>query len=227
MPLPRHLILFAKAPRYGAVKTRLARDVGRLAAWMFYRRCLAATVRRLGRDRRWRTWLALTPDRAARDFRPRPGRGASYDARGDSPARAFGATVIPQGRGDLGARMARAFARVSENTRAGIRPRAPGATVLVGGDIPAIRPAHVAEAFRKLGAHDAVFGPAADGGYWLVGFRHVPPAGVFRGVRWSSPHALADTLANLSGSRVAPPLETLRDVDDGAALKRLRASGVP
>jgi len=194
---PRHLILFVKAPRYGAVKTRLARDVGRLNAWTFYRRALGRIVRRLGRDRRWQTWLAVTPDRAARTFRPRPDRGAR---------------IIAQGRGDLGQRMARAFARVPS-----------GAAVLIGADIPGITPAHVAEAFRRLAAFEAVFGPAADGGYWLVGFRAPPPAAVFRGVRWSGPHALADTLANIRGKKIAPMLPVLEDVDDGAALARTRA----
>ncbi len=209
----RHLILFVKAPRFGAVKSRLARDVGAFAAWIFYRRTLAATLRRLGHDRRWRTWIALTPDRAAaRPFRPRP------------PA---GARLIAQGGGDLGERMARALAHPPL-----------GPAVLVGGDIPGIARAHVAEAFRRLGAFDAVFGPAADGGYWLAGFRRRGRGGanlarrafaVARGraankkVRWSSPHALADTLANLAGANIAPPLPRLEDVDDSAALKRALA----
>lgn len=204
----RYLILFVKAPRFGAVKSRLARDVGSLAAWIFYRRTLAATLHRLGRDRRWRTWIALTPDRAAaRPFWPRP------------PA---GARLIAQGPGDLGERMARVLAHPP-----------PGAAVLVGGDIPGIARAHVAEAFRRLGAFDAVFGPAADGGYWLAGFRRRGHGGAnlarraFAGVRWSTPHALADTLANLRGTKIAPPLARLEDVDDGAALARLRTSGAP
>lgn len=196
----RHLILFVKAPRFGTVKTRLARDVGRLAAWMFYRRALAQVIRRLGRDRRWRTWIAVTPDREARGFRPHPRH----------------VKMVPQGRGDLGERMARAFTRIPL-----------GSAVLVGGDIPAIRPAHIMEALRKLDAFDAVLGPAADGGYWLVGFRKPPPADVFKGVRWSTPRALADTLANLKRFKVAPMLPTLEDVDDSAAFSRLGPSGVP
>ena len=192
----RHLILFLKAPRYGAVKSRLARDVGPLAAWIFYRRTLQATFRRLGRDRRWQTWVALAPDRAR--FRP-------------SPRRTFA-----QGPGDIGRRMARAL---------GHPP--PGPAVLIGGDIPAVRPAHVAEAFRRLGAHDAVFGPALDGGYWLVGFSRRRPIlkAAFTGVRWSSRHALADTLANLRRARVAPPLPQLEDIDDGQALARFISPG--
>jgi hypothetical protein len=204
----RHLILFAKAPRFGAVKSRLARDIGVIAAWTFYRRTLFAMFRRLGRDPRWRTWIALTPDRAAaRPFRPRP------------PA---GVRTFAQGGGNLGARMARAIAYPP-----------PGPVVIVGGDIPGIHPAHVAEAFRRLGAFDAVFGPAADGGYWLAGFRRrgrggaVLAARAFAGVRWSTPHALADTLANLAGTNIAPPLSRLEDVDNGAALARVKSSGAP
>ena len=213
MALSRHLILLVKAPRFGGVKSRLARDVGPLAAWAFYRRTLQATLRRLGRDPRWRTWIALAPDRAAfRLLRPRP------------PALA---RTFAQGGGDLGARMARALATPP-----------PGPAVLVGGDIPGIRPTHIAEAFRRLGAFDAVFGPAADGGYWLVGFRRRGLGGAtlearaFKGVRWSSAHALADTLenlrgANLRGIKIAPPLALLEDVDDGAALARFTASRAP
>ena len=203
MTRTRHLIVFARAPRFGAVKTRLARDIGRGAAWTFHRRTLAEILKRLAPDKRWQTWIAVTPDAfAAIPFRPRPSQGTR---------------VIGQGRGDLGIRMANAFAWVAP----------PGPAVLIGADIPGVRARHIAEAFRKLGAHDAVFGPAADGGYWLVGFRRPPGAKAFKGVRWSSPRALADTLANLKGLDIAPPLEILADVDDGAAYRKAATSGVP
>jgi hypothetical protein len=97
--------------------------------------------------------------------------------------------------------------------------------VVVGSDIPEVTPQHIARAFAALGAHDLVFGPATDGGYWLVGARRRPalPAGLFDRVRWSTPHALADTLAGLpAGLRVAT-VDTLDDVDDGAAFARWRA----
>ena len=201
MTRARHLIVFARAPRFGAVKTRLARDIGRGAAWTFHRRMLAATIARLAPDKRWQTWIALTPDAfAAIPLRPRPH---------------LGTRVIGQGRGDLGRRMANAFARIAP----------PSPAVLIGVDIPGVRAGHIAEAFRKLDAHDAVFGPAADGGFWLAGFRRPPRGNVFKGVRWSGPHALADTLANLKGFKIAPPLETLADVDDGAAYRLAVTSG--
>jgi rSAM/selenodomain-associated transferase 1 len=173
------LIIFARAPRLGQVKRRLARGIGDLAALRFHRAQLAALLRRLGRSRRWRTELAVTPDRATARW-PR------------------GIPVRPQGRGDLGQRMQRALGR---HRRA----------VLVGCDIPGIRAADIAEAFRALGRVPAVFGPAEDGGYWLVGFGPRRPALPFAGVRWSSRHALADTLANC-GQRAAL-LRRLRDID--------------
>ncbi len=190
-----HLVIMARAPRLGAGKRRLARDLGALAAWRFQRRMLGRLLRRLARDPRWTTWLAVTPDRAA--------QGA---AQWGPPAR-----VIPQGAGGLGPRMARLLCE-----------RPPGPVVVVGSDIPDLDAGHVDRAFQALGRHDWVFGPAADGGYWLVGARRRrPPWRPFEAVRWSSQHALADSLANLEGARVAL-LEELHDVDRGEDLARMK-----
>ncbi len=191
-----HLVVMARAPRLGAVKRRLARDLGDLAAWRFYRMTAGRLLRELSADPRWRSWLVLTPDRAAR-----VGRGLW-------PATC---ALLPQGQGDLGARMGRL-----------LRELPPGPVVIVGSDIPDLHPVHVARAFRLLGHHDWVFGPAGDGGYWLIGARRrrAPPRETFAGVRWSSAHALADTLANLKGARIGF-LEALADVNTGADLARL------
>lgn len=194
--MKRHLVVFAKAPALGRVKSRLAAGIGAAAALGFYRGTLAALLRRVARDRRWHTVLAVSPDRSARHRRLWPLRMAR----------------TPQGAGDLGARMARAFRRFPA-----------GPVVLVGADIPEIAAAHVWAAFRALGTADAVFGPALDGGYWLVGLRPGrDPARLFRGVRWSTRHALADTRANLGGRRVAL-LGPLDDIDDAPAYRRWRA----
>jgi len=190
-----HLLVFAKAPRRGLVKRRLAAGIGEAAALAFYRETLQALLRRVGRDRRWRTWIAVTPDNAAEDDAWPP----------DIPR-------LAQGDGDLGARMARAFAAPGS-----------GRVAIVGSDVPDVRPRHIAEAFACLDAHDAVFGPASDGGYWLIGLRR--PAGaaeLFRNVRWSSEHALSDTLANLGADQSAAFLEMLDDIDDRAAYQRWR-----
>jgi rSAM/selenodomain-associated transferase 1 len=196
-----HLVIFARAPVLGRVKTRLAADIGPLAALRFHRATTARLLRRLGGDRRWRCWLALTPDRAARGTRFWPGS----------------ATRLPQGGGDLGRRMARPF-----------RCLPPGRVVIVGSDIPEISPRHIAFAFRLLGRCDLVLGPAGDGGYWLLGARRRPlPHGVLCGVRLSTEHALDDTLARIPGRMSIGFAATLSDVDDGAAYRRWRARLTP
>lgn len=195
MSLQRHLVVFARAPRLGAGKRRLARDIGDLAAWRFQRWTTAGLLRRLARDRRWVTWLAVTPDRAL--WRP----GALWS----QPRR-----LIAQGPGDLGQRMAHV-----------LRLLPPGPVVIVGSDVPGIRARHVAEAFRHLGAHDWVLGPADDGGYWLIGARRRPVLRPpFDGVAWSGPQAMAQTRANMKGAKLAL-LEQLTDVDTGDDLAAL------
>ncbi len=185
------LVIFARVPRLGAVKRRLARGIGARAALRFYVGQLATLLRATARDRRWRTVIAATPDHA--------------------PARwPMALPRVPQGRGDLGQRMLRAM-----------RPHR--RCVLVGSDIPGITAADIAAAFRALGRADAVFGPARDGGYWLVGLGPRRPAAPFAGVRWSTRHALADTRANFRGRRVAA-VRRLRDVDTAADLAALRRS---
>lgn len=185
------LVIFARTPRLGAVKRRLAAGIGRMAALRFHRLTLAGTLRRLARDRRWRTVLCVTS-------------GAYRWPRG--------VPRIGQAGGDLGERMARAIAAMP-----------PGPVVLVGSDIPDIAPAHIARALRALAARDAVFGPAGDGGYWLVGVRdRTLLRGLFRGVRWSTDQALADTIANLPQDRRYALADTLSDVDDAAAFARWR-----
>jgi uncharacterized protein len=186
----------AKAPRAGRIKQRLAASVGAVSTARFYRSCLAHTLMRLGRDPRWRMVLAVSPDsEMAAPYWPR------------------GVKCLPQGGGDLGARMQRLFRRLP-----------PGPAIIVGSDIPAIKPSDIARAFRLLGNGDAVVGRAADGGYWLVGLRRSPRLlSPFANVRWSGPHALADTLRNLDGHRVAFAA-TLSDVDNAEDYRRLRGN---
>lgn len=190
----------AKRPVAGTVKRRLARGIGVVAAVRFYRTVLAQTLRRLGTDPRWRTYLAVTPDASVSDpcwpSQPNVGR-------------------IPQGAGNLGERMQFLFDCLP-----------PGPVVIVGSDIPAIRRDHIANAFRRLGTADAVFGPAPDGGYWLVGLRRCPRRlAPFHNVPWSTKRALAATCANLTGRTVATA-PTLCDVDTKEDYARERAHGM-
>lgn len=189
----RRVLIFVKEPRPGRVKTRLGREIGMIRAAWWQRHQAARLIRVLSTDPRWETWLAVSPDIEGRVSRVWPARLPRW----------------PQGRGDLGARMGRAF-----------RDMPLGPLVIVGADIPDLGPAQVAAAFRALGAHDAAFCPTFDGGYCLIGLKRSPrhaAAALFRGVRWSSQHALADTVASLNGARVAL-LDRLQDVDEAADL---------
>ena len=153
------------------------------------------TVARLARPGRWQTFLAVSPDAGIRHafWPPELAR-------------------LRQGSGDLGQRMQRAM-----------QSHGPGPVIIVGTDVPAIRPSHIAAAFKSLGDCDAVFGPATDGGYWLVGQRRRPrELEIFRNVRWSTPNALADTLRNLRGWRTGF-VATLSDVDTAEDWKHVAA----
>ena len=187
--MPRTLIIMVKEPRPGRVKTRLGRDIGHVAAATWYRHQVARLLRDL-RDPRWEITLAVAPDAAGLTSRIWPA---------DLPRR-------PQGSGDLGQRMTRALKSA---------PR--GQVCLIGSDIPGLTPGHIARAFAALGSNDAVFGPAQDGGYWLVGLRRPIPPLAFQHVRWSTEHALQDTLATLPHHRIAL-IDEMADVDTVADL---------
>lgn len=188
----RRLFIFVKEPHPGRVKTRLGAGIGHIgAAWWFRHQC-ARLIRWLDDDR-WETSLAVSPDREGLMSRIWPRNVPRW----------------AQGRGDLGARMGRV-----------LQTAPPGPVVIVGADIPDIRATDIWAAFRALGDHDVVVGPAPDGGYWLIGMarRRRIPATLFDGVRWSTADALADTLESLPGMRVAR-LQALNDVDDVSDLK--------
>lgn len=167
-----------------------------IRAWSFYRQSLTVITRRMAGDTRWKTWLALTPDGS------------------DQPhGLPYGMNVLYQGAGDLGTRMNNAMVDMP-----------PGPVIIIGTDIPGILPEDIATAFCVLGHTDTVFGPAQDGGYWLAGCRRRPQfPDLFSDVRWSTEHALADTLANTSRQNLSVHLlRMLEDVDDVASYERWR-----
>lgn len=187
-------ILFLKAPLVGAVKTRLAADIGAPAAWRFYCDTAQRIGARLARRPEWDLVLAATPRRSSSHLR----RGLPCLA---------GLPCIEQGEGDLGLRMARCLDRFAP------RPR-----ILFGADIPGIDADAIGRAFSLLLRSDLLFGPAEDGGFWLVGQRGPARCSrLFEGVPWSHPETLAATLRNVPRHRRAALAETLADIDDGAA----------
>ncbi len=185
----RMVVVFMRAPRFGRVKSRLAADIGSLAAWQFYRRTSRRLLRRLERDPTWSLVIAWAE--------PLPEPGA--------PRRA---ADFWQGPGDIGERMQRC-----------LQMAGPGSVVLLGADIPSVRARHIRQAFAVLRAAPLVFGPARDGGFWLVGARNSErlPRPLFAAeVRWSSPNTLADVTRSLKQPFALT--EELADVDYGADL---------
>lgn len=193
--MTKTLVVMIKEPRPGRVKTRLGQDIGMVASAWWFRHQSARLLRRL-RDPRWHIVLATAPDTAM-------------------ASRVWPADLcrLPQGRGNLGQRMERMLKTASQA----------GPVCLIGADIPGITRKHIASAFSALGDHDVVFGPAPDGGFWLVGAKHPRrlPKTVFQGARWSSCHALSDSVATLPDQRIAL-VETLADVDTVADLRKLQ-----
>ena len=188
------LVVMVKEPRAGRVKTRLGRDIGMVPAAWWFRHSMRRLLCNVS-DPRWDLLLAVSPDAEGLRSRIWPEH----------------LPRIPQGRGDLGQRMARLLALPQK-----------GPVVIIGGDIPGVRRHHIADAFAGLGSNRAVFGPATDGGYWLVGLKRTtpPPRGMFNGVRWSTEHALADTLATMPG--YDPDFAAiLQDVDTAADLTKI------
>lgn len=196
--MTRHLVIFARAPQAGRVKRRLGAEIGMQEATRFYRSLLARQIARLVKDRRWTVWLFVTPDNALDHVVWRHLVPAVHRR--------------PQRQGDLGRRMKLPFLSLP-----------PGPVVLVGSDIPRLRARHIARAFALLGQHDLVFGPASDGGFWLIGAKRMRPLPqtLFDGVHWSTPTTLAETLASLPKHVTTAFADTLDDVDDAEAYRRL------
>ena len=192
-----HLIIFVKEPRVGKVKTRLADDIGPINATFWYRRQLNHLLNNFKRSSPYAKHLFVTPHRGLKYFRPYTRQGWR---------------LCCQSPGDLGKKMASAFFSVGH-----------GPKLLIGSDIPAVSRQHIRLAFKQLNSVDAIFGPAQDGGYWLIGLsRFVMPPNL-KHVRWSSKYALSDTLSKFGPKLSVKLIQTLKDVDRGSDLKTLSA----
>ena len=183
MPEPR-IIVFVKAPRPGFVKTRLAGAIGDEEACEAYRRLTETVLARL--TSLPHVEIRFTPD----------------DAKDEIIAWLHkGWVAAPQGEGDLGQRMHRAFME------------ADGAAIIIGSDCPYLEPSDIETAAKALQTHDMVLGPAADGGYWLIGLTAPHPA-LFEGIHWGTDTVLAETLANAESINLSSQLlRELIDVD--------------
>lgn len=192
------LIVFAKAPVPGYAKTRLARVLGDEAAARLASRMLAHTVAHAVEADIGPVELCCTPDAAHPEFR----RAAAL----------HGVRLSLQGDGDLGARMHRALARNLDR-----HPRA----LLIGTDAPRLCPTLLRTAAQALSTHPAVFAPASDGGYVLVGLSQATPA-LFDGIAWSTAQVMAQTRERLDElGMTRAELPTLDDIDEAKDLVHL------
>lgn len=188
------LILFIKNPVAGQVKTRLAAGIGEERALEIYRKLLLHT-REVAREVEVRRYVFYS------DF---------IDWQDEWPESLFFKRL--QEGADLGLRMHHAL-----HTTLGRHEKA----VLVGGDIPGLRPDLLEKAFSDLDMHDVVLGPAEDGGYYLVGLKE-SHLSLFEAMRWSHPRVLGDTLQRISEAGLsAQLLETLNDVDEPKDLREI------
>lgn len=193
--------VMAKAPRPGLAKTRLIPAVGLEGAALLARAFLidsTGLARRAARAAGGEAFVIATPDDACADLAALTGLGA-----------------LPQGEGDLGARIVAAFAALLARGHAPV--------LLLGADAPALPLRHISEALALAAAQPdaAVFGPTTDGGYWTVGLCRPAPA-LFEGIAWGTAAVLAQTrdAATRAGIRLclAQPWEDVDEPADIAAL---------
>jgi len=185
------IIVFARVPRLGEVKSRLAARAGQKQALDIYRQLLRHVLGRVAAVEHVVRELCIFGDDA--------------EAECASLAQEFSLSLAVQIGDDLGERM---YRRLLHHNRLGRR------SVLVGSDCPWLHAAHLRQALELLRNHDQVFAPALDGGYVLVGSRSARPE-VFQGIDWGSSRVMSQTHDQLCriGASVGL-LAHFRDVDD-------------
>ena len=198
------LIIFARVPALGQVKTRLAASIGAPAALSVYREMLQHTVTTAARFRdqvpSTELQLCITGD--------------DHDFELARLAQRLAMTISLQVDGDLGQRMARALNQALLKGQP---------AVLIGVDVPGLREHHLAWSFNALTSHDAVFLPVADGGYSLVGLRGARDP-LFDHIDWSTDQVMQQTRQRLRQLSLSwAEGECLWDLDTAQDLARWRA----
>ena len=196
------VLLFLKAPRAGEVKTRLAAMIGPHAALQIYRSLAEGQLARLPAG--WPAEIYFTPTNALQDMQQWLGVDRNYKT---------------QANGDLGERLSLAVEQAFASGAAGV--------LCIGADCPTLDADHLKQAAQALASGaDIVFGPANDGGYYLVGLNR-PETAIFKDIPWSTDNTLEISLqtADQLGLRVQL-LEPLHDLDTIEDLRRAIAKGL-
>ena len=196
------LIVFARAPRVGHTKTRLIEALGALPAAELYAGLLARTLH-----------IAEAVDPIQRYLYVDTPAGCDYVAPLLAPDRW---RVEVQVAGDLGLRMSDALTRaLSQHAR----------VILIGSDIVDLQARDLIDALQRLAARDeGVMGPAADGGYWLIGMRQPQPA-LFADLQWGEPDIFQATVQRLAALGVRwSALPVRHDIDTPSDVAKWRAA---
>ncbi len=197
------IVVFAKPPEPGQVKTRLTDRISPEGAADLYRAFLEDTARMLGdiemQSRRPACVLA---------------HAGPADHSGFEPFRDEGFARVEQGGGDLGDRLARVVSRLFDE---GIERIA-----LLGSDAPTLQPRHLRDGFERLETCDVAIGPAFDGGYYCLQM-DVSRTGIFEGIDWSTSRVTEQTLQHCRRAGWEVELgEFWYDIDHFADIERLR-----
>jgi rSAM/selenodomain-associated transferase 1 len=194
------IIVFAKAPIAGFAKTRLARVIGDEAAARLATRMLSETVAQAVAANVGAVEICCAPDTCHAQF--------------VIEQALHNVSLSSQGEGDLGERMQRAFDRTLKTHRHAI---------IIGTDAPALQAAHLQQAANALSSHAAVFAPAHDGGYVLVGLSRAMPS-LFEGVAWSTSEVMAQTREKLAAFNASWfELPAFYDIDEASDLQYVPA----
>ena len=191
-----HIIVFAKDPQPGKVKTRLFDRYSPEEAAQLYRAFICDTLDKAGRVEANAHILCFAPSSSTTSMAEIAGPG--WD-------------LVPQANADLGERMATALRQSLESGA--------NRVILTGTDIPSLPSAHLSQALDALGNHDVVLGPSTDGGYYLVGVSGDHPA-IFHDIEWSTPHVFPQTIERIKAAELrlglVPPwydVDTPEEVD--------------
>jgi rSAM/selenodomain-associated transferase 1 len=192
-------ILMLKAPVPGAVKTRLATDLGPERACLIYRGLVERQLTSIPGD--WDVEVCFAPEAAHEVMREWLGNSYRYAA---------------QSEGDLGNRMATAVIRNLEAEKEYV--------VLLGGDCPYADEKILKQCEELLLSNDVVLGPSLDGGYYLMALKRYVPE-LFKDMIWSTESVFAETMKRAGKVGIVPALlPTLEDVDDVVGWKRAERS---
>ena len=179
-PTKNAVVIFAKSPTSGPVKTRLQNLLGPEAARRLAEAFLYDTIETARRLTAVQIFLACSPSQRDPCFQKLEQR--------------YRITLIDQKGRDLGQRMSEAFRELKQR---GFRK-----ILIIGSDLPTLPISHLRQAFRLLLRYKIVVGPSLDGGYYLIGIsQHVPP--IFDGIPWSTEQVFVMTMEKILEAKLS------------------------